>query len=201
MSRQCRAWKQGGCLLSRSSVTGESLESVFRTCCRSSPRSPQVLPAAALARRSRNGHGAAQGLGTERYPAFEGWYQNQDGTYTLLIGYYNRNKKQILDVPIGPRTASSPAVPIRASRRTSRSAAAGAPSRSRCRRTSAQEADLDADHQRQDRQSFRSASTKGYQIEPFLDAAMGNKPPTIKFSESGPRHHRSAAAAVAGASR
>jgi hypothetical protein len=29
--------------------------------------------------------------------------------------------------------------------------------------------------------------TKGYQIEPFLDAAMGNKPPTIKFSESGPR--------------
>jgi hypothetical protein len=28
--------------------------------------------------------------------------------------------------------------------------------------------------------------TKGYQIEPFLDAAMGNKPPTIKFTENGP---------------
>ncbi len=27
--------------------------------------------------------------------------------------------------------------------------------------------------------------TKGYQIEPFLDAAMGNKPPMIKFSETG----------------
>ena len=26
---------------------------------------------------------------------------------------------------------------------------------------------------------------KGYQIEPFLDAAMGNKPPVIKFSETG----------------
>ena len=26
---------------------------------------------------------------------------------------------------------------------------------------------------------------KGYQIEPFLDAAMGNKPPVIKFTETG----------------
>ncbi|MDP2055791.1 MAG: hypothetical protein Q8L75_19305, partial [Acidobacteriota bacterium] len=33
--------------------------------------------------------------GLNVYPAFEGWYQNEDGTYTLLIGYYNRNKKQV----------------------------------------------------------------------------------------------------------
>ena len=43
--------------------------------------------------------------------------------------------------------------------------------------------------------------TKGYQIEPFLDAAMGNKPPVIKFSEKRPGADRSAAAAVAGAGR
>jgi len=25
--------------------------------------------------------------------AFEGWYQNPDGTYSLLMGYFNRNSK------------------------------------------------------------------------------------------------------------
>ena len=34
-------------------------------------------------------------------PAFEGWYPNPDGSFTLLVGYYNRNSKQTLDIPIG----------------------------------------------------------------------------------------------------
>jgi hypothetical protein len=34
-------------------------------------------------------------------PAFEGWYPNPDGSFTLLVGYYNRNTKQTLDIPIG----------------------------------------------------------------------------------------------------
>src|SRR4029078_10693556 len=34
-------------------------------------------------------------------PAFEGWYPNPDGTFTLLVGYYNRNTKQTLDIPVG----------------------------------------------------------------------------------------------------
>ena len=40
--------------------------------------------------------------GSNVYPAYEGWYKNDDGTYTLLVGYYNRNKKETLDIPIGP---------------------------------------------------------------------------------------------------
>ena len=40
--------------------------------------------------------------GSNIYPAFEGWYQNADGTYTLLIGYYNRNKKQTARHPDRP---------------------------------------------------------------------------------------------------
>lgn len=35
-------------------------------------------------------------------PAYEGWWQNSDGTYNLLFGYFNRNTKEILDIPIGP---------------------------------------------------------------------------------------------------
>ena len=57
------------------------------------------------------GDGAAQGFGIEHLSRLEGWYQNADGTYTLLIGYYNRNKKQTLDIPIGPENRIEPGGP------------------------------------------------------------------------------------------
>ena len=48
--------------------------------------------------------------------AFEGWYQNPDGTYTLLVGYFNRNQKADARHPDRPeqshrarRTRSRPA--------------------------------------------------------------------------------------------
>src|SRR6266581_3001516 len=43
--------------------------------------------------------------------AFEGWFQNQDGTYSLLAGYYNRNHSQELDIPIGPNNRIEPGGP------------------------------------------------------------------------------------------
>src|SRR2546425_10317455 len=30
--------------------------------------------------------------------AFEGWFANPDGSFSLLLGYYNRNLKQALDI-------------------------------------------------------------------------------------------------------
>lgn len=35
-------------------------------------------------------------------PVFEGWYRNQDGTYSLSFGYFNRNADEVLQIPIGP---------------------------------------------------------------------------------------------------
>lgn len=35
-------------------------------------------------------------------PAFEGWFDNPDGSHNFLIGYYNRNTQQEVDIPIGP---------------------------------------------------------------------------------------------------
>ena len=35
-------------------------------------------------------------------PAFEGWFDNPDGTHTFLIGYFNRNTSAEVDIPIGP---------------------------------------------------------------------------------------------------
>ena len=123
--------------------------------------------------------------GLNVYPAFEGWYQNEDGTYTLLIGYYNRNKKQILDIPIGPANRIEPGGPDQ-----------GQPTHFVVGRgwgTIAIKVPKDFGDKKLTwtlttngkTVSVPFGITKGYQIEPYLDAAMGNKPPVIKFSEKG----------------
>ncbi len=43
--------------------------------------------------------------------AFEGWFKNQDGTFSLLFGYYNRNQKQDLEIPVGPNNRIDPGGP------------------------------------------------------------------------------------------
>jgi len=45
--------------------------------------------------------------------AFEGWFQNPDETYSILLGYYNRNQQQELDIPIGPENRIEPGGPDR----------------------------------------------------------------------------------------
>jgi hypothetical protein len=46
-------------------------------------------------------------------PAFEGWWQNDDGSYTLFFGYMNDNWEEVLDVPIGPENNLEPGGPDR----------------------------------------------------------------------------------------
>ena len=41
-------------------------------------------------------------VGQSASPSFEGWYPNEDGTFSLSFGYFNRNYEQALDIPIGP---------------------------------------------------------------------------------------------------
>ena len=45
--------------------------------------------------------------------AYEGWYRNQDGSVSVLVGYFNRNTKQELDIPIGPNNRIEPGPPDR----------------------------------------------------------------------------------------
>ncbi len=45
--------------------------------------------------------------------AFEGWYKNADGTFSLLLGYYNRNRNQEVDLPVGPNNRIEPGGPDR----------------------------------------------------------------------------------------
>lgn len=119
--------------------------------------------------------------GLNVWPAFEGWYQNPDGSYTLLIGYYNRNRKQLLDVPIGPQNRIEPGGPDH-----------GQPTHFLVGRgwgTTAIRVPRDFGDKKLTwtlTTNGRTVTvpfglTKGYQVEPFLDAAMGNTPPTLKF--------------------
>ena len=41
-------------------------------------------------------------------PAFEGWYKNADGTFSLSFGYFNRNVTEVLSVPAGPDNFITP---------------------------------------------------------------------------------------------
>src|SRR5882724_7012045 len=55
----------------------------------------------------------ARQAGTSVTGAFEGWFENPDGTISLLLGYYNRNRNQEVDVPIGPNNRIEPGGPDR----------------------------------------------------------------------------------------
>lgn len=41
-------------------------------------------------------------------PAYDGWYDNPDGSHTFLIGYYSRNWKDTIDIPLGPNNKFEP---------------------------------------------------------------------------------------------
>jgi len=43
--------------------------------------------------------------------AYEGWFKNPDGSFSLLYGYFNRNLKEELDIPIGPDNQIEPGGP------------------------------------------------------------------------------------------
>jgi hypothetical protein len=46
--------------------------------------------------------------GSSVTPAFEGWYNDKDGSVRLLVGYFNRNTKQEFDIPPGPNNRVEP---------------------------------------------------------------------------------------------
>jgi len=41
-------------------------------------------------------------------PAYEGWFPNADGSYSLLFGYLNRNYTESVDVQVGPDNKFEP---------------------------------------------------------------------------------------------
>jgi hypothetical protein len=120
------------------------------------------------------------------FPYFEGWYRNDDGTATILLGYYNRNTDQIFDIPIGPNNRIEPGGPDR-----------GQPTHFLPRRqwgvftitvpkdfgTQKITWTLTANNLTN---SVTVWLNPQYYVEPFKNVANGNTPPSMKFVESGP---------------
>ncbi len=68
-----------------------------------------ALAAAAASAQTRFTYSRGQSVS----PAYEGWWQNEDGTYKLFFGYMNSNWEEELDVPVGPDNHIEPVGPDR----------------------------------------------------------------------------------------
>ncbi len=53
--------------------------------------------------------GTRSAAGLTVTPAFEGWYQNADGTYSISFGYFNRNFEEVVEIPLGGDNSIEPA--------------------------------------------------------------------------------------------
>jgi hypothetical protein len=120
--------------------------------------------------------------------AFEGWYQNPDGTYSLLVGYFNRNQKQILDIPVGPNNRIEPAGPDQ-----------GQPTHFLPRRQWGVFIITVPKDFGKSRLTWTLVANGQstvipmhidplWVVEPFKDTALGNTPPALKFEAGGPAH-------------
>jgi hypothetical protein len=118
--------------------------------------------------------------------AFEGWYYNPDGSRSFLVGYYNRNTQQELDIPIGPNNKIEPGGPDR-----------GQPTHFMTGRQwgmfivpvprDFKDSDsyvwtLTANNQTT---SIPLRVHADYVMSPFKEIAVGNTPPQIRFEENG----------------
>src|SRR6476619_3952587 len=118
-------------------------------------------------------------------PAYEGWYPNPDGSFSMLIGYYNRNTKETLDIPVGPNNRIDPGGPDQ-----------GQPTHFEIGRqwgvfvvkvpkdfgTKAVTWTIVSNGETQ---AIPFTLNKGYPISPFKELGMGNQPPVLAFSQGG----------------
>jgi hypothetical protein len=118
--------------------------------------------------------------------AFEGWYKTPDGGFALLVGYFNRNRSQSLDIPIGPNNRIEPGGPD-----------FGQPTYFLPRRqwgvfsipvpndfaTKKLTWTLTANGETT---QIPLTLTPAYEVEPYKEAGMGNTPPVLRFAPNGP---------------
>jgi hypothetical protein len=52
---------------------------------------------------------SVESSGPSIVPVFEGWYRNDDGTFTLQFGYFSRNVEDVVHIPAGADNVVAPA--------------------------------------------------------------------------------------------
>lgn len=120
-------------------------------------------------------------------PAYEGWFTNPDGSHSFLVGYLNRNSKEAVDVPIGPNNRIEPGGPD-----------LGQPTHFLPgRQTGVFLITVPKEFTPQQRLTWTIVANgqtmsiplrlnELYEVRPFADAAVGNKPPVLRFDPNGP---------------
>lgn len=139
--------------------------------------------------------GPAKKFGTTVTGAYEGWYDNQDGTHNFLVGYYNRNTQQEFDVPVGPQNKIEM---VGADNKPSGGPDMGQPTHFLAGRQVGMFTITVPKEFTPQQKLLWTIVTNGetnviplrlnvdYNVSPFTDVAVGNKPPIIKFAEAGP---------------
>jgi hypothetical protein len=118
-------------------------------------------------------------------PAYEGWFANPDGSFSILFGYFNRNFKQELDIPIGADNRIEPGGPDQ-----------GQPTHFQTRRqwgVFTVTVPKDFGSKKVTWTLTANGATTAipagldplWEVAPFVDAT-GNTPPFIGFDEKGP---------------
>ncbi len=118
-------------------------------------------------------------------PAFEGWFPNPDGSFSLMLGYYNRNTKETLDIPVGPNNHVDPGGPDQ-----------GQPTHFEIgRQWGVFVVKVPKDFGTKtitwtivangESQAIPFTLNKGYPISPYKELGMGNQPPVLAFSQGG----------------
>ena len=125
--------------------------------------------------------GAVREFGAQVAPMFEGWYQNDDGTATVLIGFFNPNSEQTIDLPVGELNRFEPG-PEDLGQPTH-----FPPGRSWGVTSIQVPGDFDGNLRWVLTANDQPASIPvhleaPYFIEPLRNAADGNEPPTIRFA-------------------
>ena len=128
-----------------------------------------------------------RGFGASITGAFEGWYPTPDGSRTFLVGYLNRNADQPLDIPIGPNNRIEPGGPD-----------LGQPTHFLPgRRHGVFSITVPRDFTSPDQRLTWTIVANGqttvipirlhpdYLISPFVDVAVKNTPPVVRFEENG----------------
>jgi hypothetical protein len=118
--------------------------------------------------------------------AFEGWYQNADGSYTFLVGYLNRNFAQPVEVPIGPNNRIEPGGPDMGQ------PAFFLPGRQYGMFTIRVPKDFSAQQRLTWTLTVNGQTTSiplrlnpDYVVQPFADVAVKNTPPVLRLEEKG----------------
>jgi hypothetical protein len=123
--------------------------------------------------------------GTSITPAYEGWYPNDDGSFSLLLGYYNRNTKEALDIPVGPNNRIEPG-PVDQGQPTHFESG---------RQWGVFVVKVPKDFGTKtltwtivangESNSIPFTLNKGYPISPYKELGMGNQPPVLAFAQGG----------------